>query len=139
MSTIIKEIEVTTKGFTDVIDITDKVEALISKYSKEDDGLVNIICPGSTGGITTIEFEPGLKKDIKDYMEKLFPYKEYYEHHNTWHDDNGAAHIRSAMIGTSFTAPFQNKKLILGTWQQIVFIDFDTRPRRRRLVVTIMN
>ena len=81
----------------------------------------------------------GLVKDIKTYLEKFLPYNERYAHHNTWHDDNGAAHLRSAFIGPSICVPFENKRLILGTWQQIIFIDFDTRPRNRTLIVTIVS
>jgi secondary thiamine-phosphate synthase enzyme len=134
----LKRISIKTKGFTDVIDITDKVAELVEKYSLSDTGLVNIFCPGSTGALTTIEYEPGLISDIKKYLEKFLPYKENYQHHLTWHDDNGAAHLRSAFIGPSLVIPFENKKLQLGTWQQIIFIDFDTRPRNRNLIVTII-
>ncbi len=136
---IVKKFSIRTKGYSDIIDITNNVQDIISKYAKSDTGIVNIFCPGSTGGITTIEYEPGLVKDIKTYLEKFLPYNERYAHHNTWHDDNGAAHLRSAFIGPSICVPFENKRLILGTWQQIIFIDFDTRPRNRTLIVTIVS
>jgi len=136
--TIIETIELKTKGMTDIINITNKVEAIVKK-SKLKDGIVNIHCPGSTGGISTIEYEPGLIKDIPNYLERLFSYNDDYAHHNTWHDDNGAAHMRSFFIKTSLSIPFQDNDLILGTWQQIVFVDFDTRPRNRILYVTLVG
>ncbi|MBU1075988.1 MAG: secondary thiamine-phosphate synthase enzyme YjbQ [Spirochaetes bacterium] len=136
--TVIEKINLKTEGLTDIIDITSRIEAIL-KTNKIKDGIVNIHCAGSTGGISSIEYEPGLKKDIKDFLEKLFPYKDNYAHHNTWNDDNGAAHVRSFFIKTSLTVPFQDKELILGTWQQIVFVDFDTRPRSRTLFITLIG
>lgn len=135
---VIKKITIKTNGYTDVVDITPEVIKIIEKYAEYDAGLVNIFCPGSTGGITTIEYEPGLISDIKKYLERILPYDENYKHHQTWNDDNGASHLRSAFIGPSITVPYENKKLLLGTWQQIVFIDFDTRPRTRNLIITIL-
>ncbi len=131
-------ITVKTKGFTDVIDITPELKNKIQNTDISS-GIVNIFCPGSTGGLTTIEFEHNLVKDIKSELENLFPYNKNYFHHQTWHDDNGSSHVRSALIGTSFTVPFYNNQLQLGTWQQIVFIDFDTRPRTRELILTIIG
>ncbi|MBN1897796.1 MAG: YjbQ family protein [Spirochaetes bacterium] len=136
--TVIEKFSVKTNGYTDIIDITQYVENILTR-TKATKGLVNISCPGSTGGITTIEYEPGLIKDIATCLEKYLPYKESYAHHNTWHDDNGSSHLRSAFIQPTFTVPFENKRPILGTWQQIVFIDFDTRPRNRILYVTIIT
>jgi len=136
--TEIKELSLKTKGHTDIINITEQVESIIEKTNIKK-GLVNIHCPGATGGVSTIEFEPGLLKDIPSYLEKYFPYKGHYEHHNKWGDDNGSAHVRSFLLKTSLTVPFNNQKLILGTWQSIVFIDFDTRSRSRSLVVTIIG
>ena len=136
--TVIEQINLKTRGLTDIIDITSEIEALLKK-NKIKNGIANIHCAGSTGGISSIEYEPGLKKDIKAYLETLFPYKDHYEHHNTWNDDNGAAHVRSFFIKTSLTVPFQEKELILGTWQQIVFVDFDTRARSRTLFITLIG
>lgn len=136
--TIIEKINTKTKGFTDIIDLTEKITHVI-KNNKIISGIVNIHCIGSTGAISTIEYEPGLLKDIKTYLENLFPYKEYYEHHNTWQDDNGSAHIRSFFLKTSLTVPFKNKELLLGTWQQIILIDFDTRPRNREIILTLIG
>ncbi len=132
------EIHLKTKGYSDIIDITDQVNKIV-KNSNIKTGIVNIFCPGSTGGLTTIEYEPGLIKDIKVFLDKYLPYNYDYAHHQTWHDDNGASHLRSAFIKTSFTAPVRNNKVVLGTWQQIIFIDFDTRPRTRKLIVTVLG
>lgn len=136
--TIIEKIRVRTGGNTDIVDLTEKVREVLSRSAVRD-GIVNIHCPGSTGGISTMEYEPGLKRDIRDFMEKLFPYGHPYSHHETWHDDNGSGHLRSFFIKTSLTLPFQNREILLGTWQQIVFADFDTRPRDRTLIVTVIG
>lgn len=136
--TKIEKIQVKTKGYSDIINITDEVSNLLQK-NKIQNGLVNIHCPGSTGGISTMEYEPGLIKDIHTYLEKFFPYGQDYAHHNTWHDDNGAGHLRSFFIKTSLTLPFENKSLILGTWQQIIFVDFDTRARSRTIIITLIG
>lgn len=131
-------IKLQTKGKCDILDITDKVEESIKK-SGITNGLVNVFCPGSTGGITTIEYEPGLRKDMPELMEKLIPSNRAYEHDKTWGDGNGFSHLRSALIGPSLTAPVVSGKLHHGTWQQIVFLDFDNRSRQRELIITIMG
>jgi len=95
--------------------------------------------PGSTGALTTIEYEPGLLEDIPALFEKIAPRDFPYRHHETWHDDNGSAHLRAALVGPSISVPFVQGRLTLGTWQQLVLVDFDTRPRRRRLVVQIIG
>ncbi len=136
--TIIKKLQIKTKGLTDIIDITSHIEAIL-KENKIKQGIANIHAIGSTGGISTVEYEPGLLKDIPSYMEQLFSYKDHYAHHNTWHDDNGASHMRSFFIKTSLTVPFEDRSLILGTWQQVIFIDFDTRPRSRTIVITLIG
>ena len=136
--TIIKKIQIKTNGHTDIIDITNHVGSVI-KQGKIKNGIANIHSVGSTGGISTMEYEPGLLKDIPAFMEKMFPYNYDYAHHNTWHDDNGSSHMRSFFIKTSLTVPFEDKKLILGTWQQIILIDFDTRARNRTFVVTLLG
>jgi secondary thiamine-phosphate synthase enzyme len=138
MTVKMEKISLTTNGFNDMRDITDKVAELIEK-SHISDGIVTIFVPGSTGGITTIEYESGLIKDFPDFMEKLAPYKSHYEHNETWGDANGASHLRASLIGPSLTVPFTNKKMTLGTWQQIIFIDFDTHSRNRNIVVQIMG
>jgi len=132
------KITLSTKGHTDIIDITDSVAKIIHK-SKIDDGIATIFVPGSTGGLTTVEYEPGLIKDLKDVFEELFPYKAPWAHNATWGDGNGASHVRASLMGPSITVPFAKGQMTLGTWQQIVFIDFDTRGRSRQLVVQVMG
>ena len=129
-------ISLTTKGNCDLIDITEKVGNLINENNFSE-GNVLIFAGGSTAGVTTIEYEPGLLKDYPDFFERVAPANLNYEHDNTWHDGNGHSHIRAAIQGASFTVPFSNGKLLLGTWQQIVFIDFDNRSRRREISVQI--
>jgi secondary thiamine-phosphate synthase enzyme len=131
-------IKLQTKGNGDILDITEKVEESIRK-SGIANGMVNVFCPGSTGGITTIEYEPGLRKDMPELMEKLIPSNRAYEHDKTWGDGNGFSHLRSALIGPSLTAPVVSGKLHHGTWQQIVFLDFDNRSRQRELIITVMG
>lgn len=133
-----KTLSFSTRGNTDIIDITDKVENLI-KESEIKSGIVTIFVPGSTAGLTTVEYEPGLIKDLKDVFEELFPYKANWAHNATWGDGNGASHIRASMLGSSITIPFVDREMTLGTWQQIIFIDFDTRSRTRKLIVQIIG
>ena len=131
-------IQVSTRGRRDVVDITAEVGRVISD-SGVSDGVAVVFVSGSTAALTTIEFEPGLVKDIDALLERLIPYKEDYQHHQTWHDDNGAAHLQAALIGPSITVPVAKGKLTLGAWQQIVLVDCDTRPRDRKIVVQIVS
>jgi len=131
-------IRLKTNGFGDMHDITDKVEESVAK-SGIANGLVNVFVPGSTGGVTTIEYEPGLRKDMPELMEKLIPSNRPYEHDKTWGDGNGFSHLRASLLGPSFTAPVVDGKVRHGTWQQIVFMDFDNRARNRELVITVMG
>lgn len=132
-----RQIEFPTKGHTHIIDITDLIENEISK-SEFKEGQATLFAVGSTTGLSTIEFEPGLvHTDIAEMFDKFAPYGVPYAHNDTWHDDNGAAHVRSTLQGSSLVVPFIDKKLTLGTWQQIIFIDFDTRPRSRKVVVQL--
>jgi secondary thiamine-phosphate synthase enzyme len=133
-----KEIKLSTKGNNDIKDITPAVENEV-KGSGLREGLVTVFVVGSTGAVTTMEYEPGLKKDIPLALEKIAPYKADYEHHKTWGDYNGSAHVRSALIGPSLSVPFNDGRLTLGTWQQIALFDFDTHPRERRVVLQIMG
>jgi len=130
--------EVSTQGFCDVVDVTTQVTAIVEKSGIKT-GIVCIANPGSTAGITTIEFEPGAVADLKAALEKLAPENARYRHNDTWDDGNGFAHLRSALVGTSQSFPVRDCAIALGTWQQIVFIDFDNRPRRRKLVVTVVG
>ena len=133
-----KTIQIKTKGFTDIVDLTGEIEKLLTE-TKIKDGTLVVFVPGSTAAITTIEYEPGLKKDIPDFLEKILPYKYNYEHHKTWNDDNGSAHIRAAMFGPSESIPIIDGKLATGTWQQVVLIDFDTSSRTRSVVLQIIS
>ena len=130
--------EVSTQGFGDVVDVTAHVVASVEKSGVRN-GIVCIANPGSTAGITTIEFEPGAVADLKAALEKLAPEKAHYRHNDTWDDGNGFAHLRSALVGASQAFPVRDGAIALGTWQQIVFLDFDNRPRRRKLVVTVVG
>jgi secondary thiamine-phosphate synthase enzyme len=132
------ELHVRTRGGYDVQDITDAVARAV-KESKLADGIVTIFCPGSTGGLTTIEFESGVVHDLQQVLDEITPPDRDYRHHLRWHDDNGHSHIRAALMGPSLTVPFVDGALTLGTWQQIVFCDFDTSPRSRTLIVQIMG
>lgn len=127
-----------TRGKCDIVDITDEVQSLIKK-NNFDEGNVLIFAGGSTAGVTTIEYEPGLLKDYPNFFEKIIPSNINYEHDNTWHDGNGHSHVRAAIQGASLTVPFSNGRLMLGTWQQIVFVDFDNRSRKREITVQIMG
>ena len=129
---------VSTKGSTDIIDITGEVAKVISK-SKIKSGIACVFVSGSTASISTLEYEPNLIKDIKKALNKIAPEDSDYEHHKTWHDDNGSAHVRACLMKPGITVPFENKKLLLGAWQQIALLDFDTRPREREIVVQIIG
>ena len=131
-------ITLSTKGFTDVIDITDNVTKIAGESGIQN-GLVTIFCSGSTGGITTIEFESGVINDLKKAIEKIVPSNIPYEHDNRWGDGNGFSHVRAALMKPSLTIPVVKGKLALGTWQQIVFIDFDNRERDRKVIVQIIG
>ena len=131
-------IPISTKGFTDIIDITHQVADAVRK-SEIKNGTVTVFISGSTAGITTIEYEPGLLKDLPEAFEKIAPENKRYHHDDTWHDGNGFAHVRAAMLGCSLSVPFEDSRLLLGTWQQIVVIDFDNRSRRREVVLQIMG
>lgn len=132
------EIQFATRGPGDIVNLTDDIAEAIAK-SHLSSGTVTVFAPGSTTGITTIEYEPGLLKDVPELMEKLVPSDRAYEHDNTWHDGNGFSHLRSALVGPSLTVPFVAGNLTLGTWQQIVFLEFDNRPRNRAVIVQIMG
>jgi secondary thiamine-phosphate synthase enzyme len=135
---ITRELHLRTRGGYDVQDITTQVARAVQE-SKLAAGIVTIFCPGSTGGLTTIEFEDGVVADLQQVLDEITPPDRAYRHHLHWHDDNGHSHIRAALMGPSLTVPFVDGALTLGTWQQIVFCDFDTSPRSRTLVVQIIG
>ncbi|OGW36813.1 MAG: secondary thiamine-phosphate synthase enzyme [Nitrospirae bacterium RBG_13_39_12] len=131
-------LEIKTKGFGDTIDITEKVKKVTEK-AKIVSGLVTVFCNGSTGTITTIEFEPGVVKDLQRVLEKIVPSNVPYEHDKRWGDGNGFSHVRATLMKPSLSIPLIEQELILGTWQQVVFIDFDNRARQREIVVQIIG
>jgi secondary thiamine-phosphate synthase enzyme len=131
-------ISLSTKGFSDVIDITNKVTKIVEQSGIQI-GLVNVFCSGSTGSITTIEFESGVINDLKKAIEKIVPSNIPYEHDKRWGDGNGFSHVRAAIMKPSLTVPIIKGKMALGTWQQIVFIDFDNRGRDRKILVQIVG
>ena len=131
-------VSLSTKGFSDIIDITASVRAIVEK-SKIKNGTVTVFCPGSTGAITTIEYEGGVLEDLKKAIERMAPSNVPYAHDRRWGDGNGFSHVRAALIGPSLTVPFLLGNLALGTWQQIVFIDFDNQKRQRNIRVQVMG
>jgi secondary thiamine-phosphate synthase enzyme len=128
-----------TKGETDIIDITDLVEKELEKKQIKKDGIVSLFVVGSTASLTTIESDENLYQDLSALFEEIAPYKAPYKHHQTWGDDNGGAHLRASLIGPSLVVPVKDGKLKLGTWQRIVLIDFDTRPRQREILVNFFE
>ena len=122
----------------EILDITDKTQRVIES-SRMRSGVAVLFVPGSTGAITTIEYEPGLLADLPVALERLAPKDAPYEHENRWHDGNGHSHIRASMIGPDLSVPFRDKKLTLGTWQQIVFLELDVRPRDRTVIVQLVG
>ena len=135
---VTERISLQTKGHCDIIDITPRVEQQVAKV-KVDSGTVTLFVTGSTAGITTIEFEPGLLADLKEMWQRLVPENIPYAHDRAWGDGNGHSHIRASLLGASLVIPFSHKRLALGTWQQIVLVDFDNRPRSRQIVVQVMG
>jgi len=138
MTILTKELTFQTKGDCDLIDITSQVAESVEK-SGISDGTVTLFISGSTAGITTIEYEPRLLGDFKDMWDRVIPQDIPYEHNRTWGDGNGHSHVRASMLGPSLTIPFTSKRLTLGTWQQIIFVDFDNRPRSRKIALQIMG
>jgi secondary thiamine-phosphate synthase enzyme len=130
--------EISTRGQGDAHDITDAVSAAVAE-SKIAAGIATIFVVGSTAAVTTIEFEPGAVGDLNRVFEEIAPRHADYRHHLRWGDDNGSSHVRAALLGPSLTVPFSNGQLIVGTWQQIMLLEFDTRPRKREVVVQIVG
>ena len=131
-------LEVHSKGENDLIDLTPQVAEAIADSGLKD-GFVNIFVSGSTGAVTTIEYEDGLLKDFPAMLERVAPKNTAYEHEKRWHDGNGHSHVRASIVGPSLTVPFQDSRLLLGTWQQIVFMELDIRSRRREVVLQIVG
>jgi secondary thiamine-phosphate synthase enzyme len=131
-------ISINTKGFSDIIDITPRVLSYIEQAGISS-GLITLFCPGSTGALTTIEYEPGVLRDLKEALEKIAPSDIPYHHEKRWGDGNGFSHVRAALMKPSLTIPLVEGKLTLGTWQQITFIDFDNRGRKRNIIVQVLG
>jgi secondary thiamine-phosphate synthase enzyme len=136
MATVTDTVAVSTRGNSQMLDLTAEVQAVVARHGfREGHALIFVI--GSTAALTTVEFEPGLQQDLPAALERIAPRSIRYAHENTWHDDNGHSHVRASLVGPSLAVPFQEGRLLLGTWQQIVLLDFDTRSRKRQLVVQL--
>ncbi|NIO09983.1 MAG: YjbQ family protein, partial [Deltaproteobacteria bacterium] len=127
-----------TQGFCDIINITSKVQNQVEKDGVRE-GLASIFVSGSTAALTTMEYEPGLIQDVKEFLEKIVPSNRRYHHDDRWGDDNGFSHLRASLLGPSVQVPIGSGKLLLGTWQQIVLLDFDNRPRQREILLQLMG
>ena len=138
MKIISDSIDFSTGGFNDMKDLTPTVAEKLSDSGLKN-GIVNLFVPGSTGGLTTIEFESGLVKDFSEFMEKIVPSDVSYHHDARWGDGNGFSHVRASLVGPSLTVPFSNGALNLGTWQQVVFVDFDNRSRSRTILLQFIG
>ena len=133
-----EHLSVKTKGYTDIINLTPGIKKFVEQ-NKLIEGQILVFINGSTAAISSIEYEPGLLQDIPDALEKIAPMNVRYHHDDTWHDGNGYAHVRSTFIGSSFTVPVVNGKLVLGTWQQIILLDFDNGPRNRNVTLQFIG
>ncbi len=135
---ITKRISLSTRGECDIIDITPQIEQQLAEAGISN-GVVTAFVSGSTAGVTTIEFEPGLVSDLKSMWQRIIPKGIPYDHDRRWGDGNGYSHVRASLLGASLVVPFTDKRLLLGTWQQVVLVDFDNRPRSRQVVLQIMG
>ena len=135
---VTSEITLNTRGECDIIDITPAIEQEVAKAGMAK-GVVTIFVAGSTAGLTTIEFESGVLADLQGTWERIVPKDITYAHDRRWGDGNGYSHVRASLLGASLTVPFSNKRLMVGTWQQIVLVDFDNRPRSRQVILQIMG
>ena len=138
MAVVSKSIQIRSKGENDMIDLTEKISDFVSS-SEVSNGIVTIFVSGSTGSITTIEFELGLIRDFPDMLSRVAPKDLDYGHEQMWHDGNGHSHVKASLVGPSLTVPFSKGQMHLGTWQQIVFLELDTRGRTRNLVLQIIG
>ena len=135
---VTKKISLQTKGNCDIINITPQVEQQVAE-ANINNGTATLLVVGSTAGISTIEFEPGLLSDFQNMWERNIPQNIPYDHDRRWGDGNGYSHVRASLLGASLVIPFNDKRLTLGTWQQIVLVDFDNRPRSRQIILQIMG
>ncbi|HNQ46857.1 MAG TPA: secondary thiamine-phosphate synthase enzyme YjbQ [Syntrophorhabdus sp.] len=138
MKILNNRISVSTKGNEDFLNITQQLNSIFTE-SGLDNGIVTLFVSGSTAGITTFEYEPGLIQDLKEFYDKIAPSNVHYHHDETWGDANGFSHVRAAFTGPSMVIPFEKGRLLLGTWQQVVLLEFDNRPRKRDIIVQLMG
>lgn len=131
-------VSLSTRGNADIHDLTDQVASQVIQSGLKD-GTVTIFCPSSTSGLTTIEYESGALSDLKRLFDEIIPSNREYAHNARWGDGNGHSHVRASMLGPSLTVPFVNKRLTLGTWQQIIYVDFDNRARKRELILQVIG
>jgi len=131
-------ISLSTQGNADISDITDQIANAISK-SELNSGTATIFCPSATSALTTIEYEGGALSDLRRLFDEIIPSNREYAHNERWHDGNGHSHVRAALLGPSLSIPFVDGQLTLGTWQQVIYVDFDNRPRQRKLVVQLIG
>ena len=131
-------IHLSTRGNADIHNITEQIERAVSESGLKD-GTVTVFTPSSTSALTTIEYESGALNDLRRLFEEIIPSNREYAHNARWGDGNGHSHVRAALLGASLTVPFVNRRLILGTWQQVIFIDFDNRSRQRELILQVMG
>lgn len=138
MAVISKSISLSTKGNVDIHDITDQITNVVS-ISGLSSGIATVFCPSSTSALTTIEYESGALSDLRRLFDEIVPINRKYAHNERWHDGNGHSHVRAAVLGPSITIPFIEGQLTLGTWQQVIYLDFDNRPRQRKLIVQLIG
>ena len=138
MEIVTERFVVSSRGNSEVVDVTEHVTAILAQH-KLREGLATVFVSGSTASVTTTEFEPGLRRDIPEALQRLAPQGARYHHDDTWHDGNGHSHVRAAFMGPSLTVPFSQGELLLGTWQQIVIVDHDNRPRDRTIFVQLIG
>jgi secondary thiamine-phosphate synthase enzyme len=138
MTVITERIELTSRGHAEVMEISGQIEQIV-RQSELENGTVTIFCPSSTSALTTIEYEPGCVKDLQRLFDEIITPDREYAHNARWGDGNGHSHVRAALLGPSLTVPFVDARLTLGTWQQIIYVDFDNKPRQRRLVVQLIG
>jgi len=138
MAVITKHIEFTTRGNAEIVDITPDLRKALEETDLRN-GIITVFVPGATGAVTTVEYEPGLVRDLDELWERIIPSNRSYHHDRTWGDGNGHSHVRASLLGPSLSIPFSSGAYTLGTWQQVVFIDFDIRSRRRKLVLQFMG
>ena len=136
MTWVTEHVRLSTQGDGQVLDLTTRVQSVLTGTGLRV-GQVTVFVPGATAGVTTIEYEPGLVRDLPVAFERIAPRNGHYYHHETWNDGNGHSHVRASLLGPSLTIPFSQGRLILGTWQQVVLVDFDNRPRQREVVVQV--